>query len=553
MREHENRYGRHRKLAAPPVELDCRGVGLTFVYESFVGGFTSNPFALNLAMEKAKSNMHGGCSGQAAAPQPSFCAMTALLPCAVKFGTSGLRGRASAFTPDLVGAYVRGFLETACSVADTRDVAIGADLRSSSRAIAAMVAGAVAASGWRPIYGGAVPTPALAAYALKRDIAAIMVTGSHIPPDYNGLKFYRPDGELLKSDEAPIGAAAENVLAAGWTFVPADLPAVEEKVAQEYTDRFISSFSSSSLSGLRIGVFAHSAVGRDLLADILESLGAECFCFGHLEDFVAVDTEAVSADHMDQMRHALNTHGLDAVVSTDGDGDRPLLLDESGQQINGDVLGALTARFLGANTVVTPLTSTSGIELSGWFETVIRTRIGSPFVVEAMNQAMARGDDSVVGFEANGGFLVQTAFSLDDGVVDPLPTRDAVLPIVAVLASSKASGDPVSRLAASLPPRVMKAARLKDIAPQEGTRFCLIMAGSIEARKAFAPILSNLLAIDTTDGTRLSLADGSIVHFRQSGNAPELRCYVETDTVEATDRLLETMMARLNHHFGRRE
>jgi len=453
----------------------------------------------------------------------------------------------------VVGAYIRGFLQTSCSGAVTQDVAIGVDLRASSPAIAALVAGAVSASGWRPIYGGAVPTPALAAYALKRGIPAIMVTGSHIPPDYNGLKFYRPDGELLKSDEAPIGAAAEDILAAGWTFAPADLPPVDDGIAAEYTERFTSSFSPSSLSGLRVGVFAHSAVGRDLLVKILGSLGADCVCFGRVEDFVAVDTEAVSADHMDQMRQALNTHGLDAVVSTDGDGDRPLLLDESGQQINGDVLGALTARFLGAKTVVTPLTSTSGIELSGWFETVTRTRIGSPFVVEAMTDATVRGEDSVVGFEANGGFLVQTPFSLDEGILDPLPTRDAVLPILAVLALRKSAGEPVSRLAATLPPRVMKAARLKEITPQEGSKFCVSMADSFVTRTVFDPILSDISTIDTTDGTRLTLTDGSIVHFRQSGNAPELRCYVETDTVEATDRLLETMMAQLKQHFGRKE
>ncbi|HCO53447.1 MAG TPA: phosphomannomutase [Pelagibacterium sp.] len=469
------------------------------------------------------------------------------------FGTSGLRGLASGFTPDVVGAYVRGFLQTSCADADTRDVAIGVDLRASSPAIAALVAGAVAGSGWRPIHGGAVPTPALAAYALKRGIPAIMVTGSHIPPDYNGLKFYRPDGELLKSDEAPIAAAAEETLGSGWSFAPADLPPVEEKVAVEYTNRFTSSFSASSLSGLRVGVFAHSAVGRDLLADILESLGADCVCFGRVEEFVAVDTEAASADHLDQMRQALKTHGLDAVVSTDGDGDRPLLLDEAGHQINGDVLGALTARFLGAKTVVTPLTSTSGIELSGWFETVIRTRIGSPFVVEAMTQATTKDEDRIVGFEANGGFLVQTPFSLEDGILDPLPTRDAVLPILAVLASSKSAGEPISHLAASLPPRVMKAARLKEIPPQKGSKFCVTMADSFVMRTVFDPILSDISAIDTTDGTRLTLTDGSIVHFRQSGNAPELRCYVETDTAEATDRLLETMMAQLEQHFGRKE
>jgi phosphomannomutase len=79
------------------------------------------------------------------------------------------------------------------------------------------------------------------------------------------------------------------------------------------------------------------------------------------------------------------------------------------------------------------------------------------------------------------------------------------------------------------------------------------MAGSSEARRAFAPLLAEPASIDNTDGTRLTLGDGSVVHFRQSGNAPELRCYVETDTAGRTDRLLEAMMARLGDYFERKE
>ncbi|WP_332711389.1 phosphomannomutase [Pelagibacterium mangrovi] len=467
----------------------------------------------------------------------------------VGFGTSGLRGPAEGFTPELVGAFVSAFLDVAGAKAAYREVAIGTDLRGSSPSIAAMVAGAVSARGWRPINGGDVPTPALAAHALARAIPAIMVTGSHIPPAYNGLKFYRPDGELLKSDEEPISAAAREVPASKWSFDRIEMPPVEEAIASAYVARFTESFAPTVLAGMRLGVFAHSAVGRDLLVDILEQLGAQCHVFGRLDRFVAVDTEAVSSEHMDAMRAILAEHRLDAIVSTDGDGDRPLLLDETGTQINGDVLGALTARFLRAGVVVTPLTSTSGIEMSGWFESVLRTRIGSPYVVEAMSAAS--GD--VVGFEANGGFLVQTPFRLDGGMLAPLPTRDAVLPLVAVLAAAKAEGTSVSALAASLPARVMKAARLEEISPQDGGDFVAAMAGSPETRHAFAPLLAEPASIDNTDGARLALGDGSVVHFRQSGNAPELRCYVETDTAGGTDRLLEAMMARLGDYFERKE
>ncbi|WP_196259684.1 phosphomannomutase [Pelagibacterium limicola] len=462
----------------------------------------------------------------------------------ISFGTSGLRGHANGFTDTAVASYVAAFLEEACAGARERAVWIGADLRASSPVIARRVAAAVAGSGWTPRYAGVAPTPAVAAFALRQGVPAIVVTGSHIPADYNGLKFYRPDGELLKSDEAPIRAAVEKGSMRLLGAKP-DLPPPDRAVVAAYRKRYREAFVPGVLEGLRIGVFEHSAAGRDLIVEILEALGAECLRFGRSADFVAVDTEAVGPGAMSELRTALAAHDLDAVVSTDGDGDRPLVLDETGSQINGDVLGALTARALGARVVVTPLTSTSAIEKSGWFEKVVRTRIGSPYVVEAM----AAEPMSAVGFEANGGFLVQSSFDLTGGRLDPLPTRDAILPMVAVLAAGAAGRRPLSALVADLPSRAMKADRLKDIAPDSGGAFVAGMAGNKEWRAAFARLLAETEAIDTTDGTRLTLADGSIVHFRQSGNAPELRCYVEADTIAAADAMLEMLMTRLNDYF----
>src|SRR5690606_22333589 len=132
-----------------------------------------------------------------------------------------------------------------------------------------------------------------------------------------------------------------------------------------YRERYIAALGADALAGLRIGVFEHSAVGRDILADVLAALGAECGPFGRSDAFIAIDTEAVDAEDMARLRAVLETEKFDAVVSTDGDGDRPLLIDADGRQVNGDVLGVLTARWLGARNVVTPLTSTSALEASG--------------------------------------------------------------------------------------------------------------------------------------------------------------------------------------------
>ncbi|WP_404404939.1 phosphomannomutase [Pelagibacterium halotolerans] len=462
----------------------------------------------------------------------------------IAFGTSGLRGPADGFTPARVAAYTRAFLAVYCPGQPDGDVLVGQDFRSSSPAIAEAVARAVIASGCHPINAGTVPTPALAAYALARRLPAIMVTGSHTPADQNGLKFYRPEGELLKTDEAPIRTAANALIQEpGNRLSTPDgdaLPAVSNDVEAEYRDRYLGAFPPDILAGLTIGVFQHSAVGRDLIPNVLSALGARCVPFGRSETFTAVDTEAVEAGVLKTARQMIADHRLDAVVSTDGDGDRPLVIDETGFQITGDILGALTAKFLGADTVVTPLTSTSAIELSGWFGTVERTKIGSPYVVEALKRAAG---SIAVGFEANGGFLLQTPVMLRDTTLAPLPTRDAMLPLIACLALARTRAVSISRLREELPRRTVKADRLRPVAPNLGKAFLDRIAATPGARRVIMPDLENPMAIDLTDGVRLTLADRTIVHFRQSGNAPELRCYVETEAIADTDALLGMLLA----------
>jgi phosphomannomutase len=238
--------------------------------------------------------------------------------------------------------------------------------------------------------------------------------------------------------------------------------------------------------------------------------------------------------------------GLGAVVSTDGDGDRPLVIDDQGRQINGDVLGALTARAIGAKTVVTPLSSTSAVEQSGWFGTVARTRIGSPYVVAAM--AMAE-NHPVVGFEANGGFLLQDDVTLANGLLPRLPTRDAVLPAVACLVLAKERELSLSALAATLPPRFMKADRVKEVPADKAKIFLAEIESSATFRTAFDVRLASPVEISTLDGVRMAFANGDTVHFRQSGNAPEMRIYVETGSAEETDRLLGDLIEKLKSSF----
>lgn len=462
------------------------------------------------------------------------------------FGTSGLRGPATDFTTGLCTAYVTAFLERCHADSAGRIAYVGADLRDSSPRIAGQCLAAIRAAGWTPVWAGNVPTPALAAYAMARSAPAVMITGSHIPEAYNGIKFYRPDGEFLKVDEAPVKARAAEIEAERRDACSIEPGEPLADVAESYVARYVSAFGPDALAGFRIGIDLHSAVGRDLTIRILRGLGADCHPFRRMDRFVAVDTEALDPEDIDRARKLIAAESLDAVISTDGDGDRPLVIDETGRQINGDVLGVLTARLIGARTVVTPLSSTSAVEESGWFPVVERTRIGSPYVVAGMATA---AQHPVVGFEANGGFLLGDDVTLARGNLGRLPTRDAILPALACMVLAKKENLKLSGLAATLPPRFMKADRLKDVAPDKGGAFLTAMEQSRERRAAFDPRLSDPLDISTLDGVRMALGNGDTVHFRQSGNAPEMRVYVETGAAADTDRLLGEMMAKLSASF----
>jgi phosphomannomutase len=401
---------------------------------------------------------------------------------------------------------------------------------------------AITLSGKNAIWAGNVPTPALAAYAMARNAPAIMITGSHIPEAYNGIKFYRPDGEFLKEDEAPVRSLAEGLLHTAVIGEPGRTPLPLVDVAEEYVNRSVDFFGSDALAGMKIGIDLHSAVGRDLLVRIFEGLGAEVYPFRRLDQFVAVDTEALDPADLSRAAEFIVERRLDAVVSTDGDGDRPLVIDDQGSQVNGDILGILTARYLGAETVVTPLSTTSALEESGWFGNIRRTRIGSPYVVAEMASAEAH---PVVGFEANGGFLLGDDVELNGSVLQRLPTRDSVLPAVAVLVQARAQGMRLSQMVATLPSRFMKADRVKEVPADRGAQFLHAIETSQSFRSSFYSLITEPESISTVDGVRMAFANGDTVHFRQSGNAPEMRIYVETDSAGKTDQILKELIAKL--------
>lgn len=513
----------------------------------------------------------------------------------LRFGTSGLRGLVVDMTDHEVYVNTRGFLAMLAArglepgplaiARDRRERCAATGLNSSPRIMAAVVQ-AARDTGWSPEDYGKIPTPALACYAMHRKIPCIMVTGSHIPADRNGVKFYKPEGEVLKSDEAEILAQVQAARALdlsarfdaeGMFITPPEPTTERDDAARHYVARYLEPFAGDRpLEGLGIVLYEHSSVARELLAEILSGLGVIVYPEGRTEDFVSVDTEDVFPEDEARYAELVSKHCAEGLVSTDGDGDRPLLVDERGDFHRGDALGILTAEYLSAEVCAVPVNSTDAIERHLKHADVRRTRIGSPYVIEAMNAAVAEGASEVVGWEANGGFLTAGPVPWgEEGSLTALPTRDAVLPLLSALLGAQEADRSLAGHFGRLPARYTRAGLLDNVDPKisggivaafkgegEELRF---FAGQVLLRRPGAPevelsgaeakaledkraLLSGFFGPDRgfgeiermnfQDGVRAFFSTGEIVHLRASGNAPQLRIYAVADSAERADAIV---------------
>ncbi len=511
------------------------------------------------------------------------------------FGTSGRRGKVADLSQLEVYLNALAELEYLQSLAPAQGgIARGdafyfaSDLRPSSTQfvreeegrgeIAQAIVAAIRDAGMQPVNLGLIPTPALASFALARSKGSIMVTGSHIPFDRNGYKANSSRGELLKEQEAPINQQVKQVRARLYEQPFAEslfdergmfksghqaLPAVNDDARTAYIERFTHFFQGDSLHGKRLLVYQHSAVGRDILVEILEKLGAQVVAGGRSDTFVPIDTENIDAAQLAVIQgladEATAAGGpLHAVVSIDGDSDRPLVLgvDAATHQVQfygGDLLGMVVAEFLQADAVVVPISCNDAIDRGKLAAVVMpKTRIGSPFVIAAMEAALAQGRKRVCGWEPNGGFLTGSVFERKGATLAPLLTRDAGLPILGVLFAAEEQGVSLKELFGRLPKRFGKAALLKQFpratalnivkrfSPPEG-QSPATNAQEIQndLEVFFSPALgfASVARVDYTDGVRVLFTNGEVAHVRPSGNADELRIYAVADTQERANAI----------------
>ncbi len=479
----------------------------------------------------------------------------------VAFGTSGARGLATAMTDKVCYAYAKGFLQYLESIGEIKRagerVAVGGDFRPSTSRVMEAVCRAADDLGYRAVNCGKIPSPAVALFGFENKIPSIMVTGSHIPDDRNGIKFNKCGGEVLKSDEKGMSSQIveldDALFGTDGNFANAKPPhEVSPEAGENYVMRYLNFFSHDALRGLRVGVYQHSAVGRDVLVKILSHLGAEVAPLGRSDQFIPVDTEAIRPEDVQLAHEWAATGNFDALVSADGDSDRPLVSDENGNWLRGDIAGILCAKFLAADSVSTPVSCNTAVEKCGWFPSIRRTRIGSPFVVASMLEATAGGAKCVVGYEANGGFLLNSDIETNGKKLRALPTRDAVIVMLGILLLAKAQQKSVAQLAAGLPARFTASDRLKNFATEKSVAILAKFNSGSEAvdktaiEKMFGSICGTVTGLNRTDGLRITFANEEIIHLRPSGNAPEFRCYAEATSDERAREITSLVLAKIS-------
>jgi phosphomannomutase len=345
-------------------------------------------------------------------------------------------------------------------------------------------------------------------------------------------------------------------------------------------------------------VYQHSAVGRDILPRILSELGARVVTAGRSETFVPIDTENITDEQLSRLEDlavAAEASGrpLHAIVSTDGDSDRPLVaavlpaaeVKHGGRRVRflpGDLLGIVVAEYLGADAAAVPISANDAVErrMSEYGIALEKTKIGSPYVISALDDLRRAGTHArIVGWEANGGFLTGSDIALAGGNLVALPTRDATLPILANLFAAANQGISLSVLWDRLPARFGRAGLIDNVpvAVSDAIRARLIPPGDaidiefesaervVDRSRADAiptPLASvpakewrqsqatlsrfftrelgfdDIVRINSLDGVRIYFHNGDVAHIRPSGNAPQLRIYANSDSQARADQIV---------------
>jgi phosphoglucosamine mutase len=416
------------------------------------------------------------------------------------FGTDGVRGIVGdSLTVELVERLGRA----AALWCGRGRVFIGRDTRASGVELEEAFARGVASAGGSAVLAGVLPTPAVA--LLRLDLG-IVITASHNPPEYNGVKFFdRMGGKLSDAAEEEIEQLLDEPARGGGEI---DRVSV---ATDSYLEHVLERFGAD-LSGLRIAVDCANGAYSGIAPSAFQQLGAEVTAIGTSPDGTNINVGCGATD-LRALAEVVRDNALDLGVAFDGDGDRMLAVDETGATVDGDQIVAILALALGVETVaVTTMTNLGFHRLMA--ETGIRvvtTDVGDRYVLEAL-----RRDGAHLGGEQSGHVIWLDGHVTGDGLV------------AALLLCRALAGRRLSEAVAVMP------------------RFPQVVRNL--PRTGRGPLPDSLLAQVAAVNAELDGRGRGLV--RPSGTEPVVRVLAEAESEEEAEKLCASLAALVTHELG---
>ncbi len=422
------------------------------------------------------------------------------------FGTNGIRGVVNEeLTPEFVvkvGVAIGTYFEGG-------RILIGHDCRTSNAIFENAITAGLASTGCQVLMGGCAPTPALQ-YAVHRFPldGAVIITASHNPAEYNGIKVVGPDGtEITREEEEKIERTFFNE---GFTRRPWNrLGCVQPfpGVIDAYKDAVTSHLDVDAIkrTPFKVVVDPVNSVGGLVTPALLRALGCTVVTINAQLDGEFSRPPEPKPETLGDLSAAVKAFHADLGVAHDGDADRCMFVDEEGAVVWGDKAGAVLVDYVlhkrGVSTVVTPISSSRLLEdivkRSG--SNLVWTRVGSTIVTTTMKELGAE-----VGFEDNGGFFY----------APHQPVRDGALAAAMMLEVLAKTGQPLSKLVEALPRYALVKERIEcpeDRKPQ-------VLAKVLQQTEGMNRL--------TIDGVKVFFDDGSVL-VRPSGTEAIFRVYAE--------------------------
>jgi phosphoglucosamine mutase len=416
------------------------------------------------------------------------------------FGTDGVRGVVGeSLTADLVERLGKA----AALWCDRGRVFVGRDTRASGAELEEAFATGIASAGGTAVLAGVLPTPAVA--LLRLDLAAV-ISASHNPPEYNGVKFFDRDGRKLTD-------GAEEEIEALLDAPPSGGGEIDriEVAADSYLDHVLERFGAD-LRGLRIAVDCANGAYAGLAPQAFAQLGAQVVAIGNDPDGSNINV-GCGATSLGALSGVVREGGFDLGIAFDGDGDRMLAVDERGEPVDGDQILAVLALNLGVDAVaVTTMTNLGFHRLMEEREIrVVVTDVGDRYVLEAL-----RREGMLLGGEQSGHLIWLDGHVTGDGLV------------AALLLCRALRGAPLSDRVAVMP------------------RFPQVMENL--PRAARGPLPDALLR--AVEEVNAELDGRGRVLVRPSGTEPVVRVLAEAETAEAAEGLCARVAALVKHELG---